>query len=114
MAEFKVGDKVLHPIYGAGKLVSIEKRGRDGTASRYYVIELVQGKGRLLTPVEKSEELGLSPEALRIAHDSAGRVSIPMSGSRRSLNVAVAFGILLQRWHSQLVESGGDRAGRSG
>jgi CarD family transcriptional regulator len=59
MAEFKVGDKVLHPIYGAGKLVSIEKRGRDGTASKYYVIELLQGKGRLLTPVEKSEELGL-------------------------------------------------------
>jgi len=59
MGEFELGDKVLHPIYGAGTLVSIEKRGQDGTISDYYVIELLQGKGRLLTPVGKSEELGI-------------------------------------------------------
>jgi TrmH family RNA methyltransferase len=49
-----------------------------------------------------SEELGLSPEALRLAEAGAGRVSIPLSGSKRSLNVAVAFGILMQRWHARL------------
>jgi RNA methyltransferase, TrmH family len=49
-----------------------------------------------------SEELGLSPEALRLAEESAGRVSIPMSGAKRSLNVSVAFGILMQRWHARL------------
>lgn len=55
----RIGDKVLHPTYGAGTLVSIERRGKDGTASDYYVIELLQGKGRLLTPIDRSEELGL-------------------------------------------------------
>jgi CarD family transcriptional regulator len=59
MVDFRIGDKVLHPIYGAGTLVSIERRGKDGTTAKYYVIELLQGKGRLLTPVEKSEELGI-------------------------------------------------------
>ena len=49
-----------------------------------------------------SEELGLSPEALALAASSAGRVSIPMAGARASLNVAVAFGILMQAWHSRL------------
>ncbi|MBN2351456.1 MAG: TrmH family RNA methyltransferase [Spirochaetales bacterium] len=49
-----------------------------------------------------SEELGLSPEALALADASLGRVSIPMSGAKRSLNVAVAFGILMQRWFSAL------------
>jgi RNA methyltransferase, TrmH family len=49
-----------------------------------------------------SEELGLSPEALRLAETGAGRVSIPLSGAKRSLNVAVAFGILMQRWHARL------------
>lgn len=49
-----------------------------------------------------SEELGLSPEALALAASSAGRVSIPMAGSRASLNVAVAFGILMQAWYSRL------------
>lgn len=43
-----------------------------------------------------SEELGLSAEALKKA--SAGIVSIPMKGIKASLNVAVAFGILMQYW----------------
>jgi TrmH family RNA methyltransferase len=47
-----------------------------------------------------SEELGLSPEALTLA--AAGRVSIPMAGAKRSLNVAVACGIVLQAWAARL------------
>jgi len=43
-----------------------------------------------------SEELGVSPEALKRA--SYGRVSIPMKGLKASLNVGVAFGILMQKW----------------
>jgi len=53
-----------------------------------------------------SEELGLSPEALRLADGSLGRVSIPQAGAKRSLNVAVAFGILMQRWFSVLAGGG--------
>ena len=49
-----------------------------------------------------SEELGVSPEALRIAMRSLGRVSIPLAGAKRSLNVSVAFGILMQAWVSAL------------
>jgi TrmH family RNA methyltransferase len=45
-----------------------------------------------------SEELGLSPEALAIADACAGRVTIPLAGAKRSLNVSVAFGILMQAW----------------
>ncbi len=43
-----------------------------------------------------SEELGVSPEALRRAN--YGRVTIPMTGLKASLNVGVAFGILMQKW----------------
>ena len=49
-----------------------------------------------------SEELGLSPEALRLADAGLGRVSIPLIGAKRSLNVSVAFGILMQAWSSAL------------
>jgi TrmH family RNA methyltransferase len=45
-----------------------------------------------------SEELGVSPEALRKADASLGRVSIPTIGAKGSLNVAVAFGIAMQSW----------------
>jgi len=49
-----------------------------------------------------SEELGLSPQSLALAASKAGRVSIPMAGAKRSLNVAVAVGIVLQAWHASL------------
>lgn len=47
-----------------------------------------------------SEELGVSPEALDKA--SYGRVSISMKGLKASLNVGVAFGILMQKWNESL------------
>ena len=43
-----------------------------------------------------SEELGASPQAL--AKATYGRVTIPMKGLKASLNVGVAFGILMQKW----------------
>ncbi|MBR1722330.1 MAG: TrmH family RNA methyltransferase [Treponema sp.] len=47
-----------------------------------------------------SEELGVSPQALGKA--SYGRVTIPMKGLKASLNVGVAYGILMQKWVESL------------
>ncbi len=47
-----------------------------------------------------SEELGISSEGL--ARATYGRVSIPMTGIKASLNVGVAFGILMQAWTAYL------------
>ena len=47
-----------------------------------------------------SEELGVSPEALKRA--TYGTVTIPMTGLKASLNVGVAFGILMQAWVQSL------------
>lgn len=51
-----------------------------------------------------SEELGASPKAL--ARATHGRVSIPMTGLKASLNVGVAFGILMQKWTERLRAAG--------
>ena len=47
-----------------------------------------------------SEELGVSPEALERARK---RVSIPLIGLKASLNVGVAFGILMEAWTRSLI-----------
>jgi len=47
-----------------------------------------------------SEELGVSPEALKRANGNC--VTIPMKGLKASLNVGVAFGILMQAWVSSI------------
>ncbi|NIN67960.1 MAG: hypothetical protein GTO63_25290 [Anaerolineae bacterium] len=83
MTEFKIGDKILHPVYGAGTLVSVENRDSDGSTAKYYVIELVQGKGRLLTPVERSEELGLRKP---VAKGDRRQLSKVFSGRPRRLS----------------------------
>jgi RNA methyltransferase, TrmH family len=45
-----------------------------------------------------SEELGVSPGALAAADASLGRVSITCYGAKGSLNVSVAFGVVMQAW----------------
>jgi len=55
------------------------------------------------TVILGSEELGVSPELLQRADESLGRVSIPLLGSKGSLNVSVAFGILMQHWVSHCI-----------
>ena len=50
-----------------------------------------------------SEELGVSPRALEAADASLGRVTIPTRGAKGSLNVSVAFGIVMHAWAVQLM-----------
>lgn len=45
-----------------------------------------------------SEELGVSMKGMQRAHMDGGIVSIPLKGMKSSLNVGVAFGILIQHW----------------
>lgn len=47
-----------------------------------------------------SEELGVSPQGLKKA--TYGTVTIPMKGLKASLNVGVAFGILMEKWVESL------------
>lgn len=51
-----------------------------------------------------SEELGVSPQALSVSDTSLGRVTIPSRGAKGSLNVSVAFGIVMQAWAAQLTK----------
>jgi TrmH family RNA methyltransferase len=52
--------------------------------------------------VAGSEELGVSPGGLTAADASLGRVTIPSYGAKGSLNVSVAFGIVMQAWAARL------------
>ncbi len=84
----------LESLHGRGGVVALELQGTALDRFRF------PPRGVLLVG---SEELGLSPEALALA--DAGRVSIPMAGAKRSLNVAVACGIVLQAWAARLLQA---------
>ncbi len=51
-----------------------------------------------------SEELGVSPELLKVASSSLGVVSIPLFGTKGSLNVSTAFSIAMYSWAMAIKE----------
>ncbi len=59
--QFMVGDKVVHPRYGPGRITSIASRDLEEGAPRYYVIE-IPGQGLTVhMPVLKSGDTGMRP-----------------------------------------------------
>ena len=84
----------LGALDSLGEVFALELRGEpiDGFEFPEYGVVILG-----------SEELGVSPEAL--GHCSR-RVSIPMLGAKGSLNVGVAFGVLLAAWSRDLLARG--------
>lgn len=54
------------------------------------------------TVILGSEELGVHPRLLEAARNDGGVVSIPLAGAKASLNVGVAFGILMDHWNRSI------------
>lgn len=58
---FTVGDKILHPMHGAGVIQDIEEKDILGEIRKYYVLKLPFGNMSVLIPVEKCMEIGIRP-----------------------------------------------------
>lgn len=56
---FAIGDKVVHPIQGAGKVVDIKEIDIDNKMVLYYEIEFNGGKMITNVPVENADNIGL-------------------------------------------------------
>ncbi|MCR5186242.1 MAG: hypothetical protein K6D97_03905 [Clostridia bacterium] len=52
---FKVGDKVVYPMHGAGKIESIEERSILDETHQYYIIKM-PGEVKVMVPIAKAEE----------------------------------------------------------
>lgn len=58
---FQIGDKVVHPMYGAGVLDSIVQRKIDGVVRDYYIMKLPKRSMVVMIPTESSDEIGVRP-----------------------------------------------------
>ena len=56
---FKIGDKVVYPMHGAGTIVSIEEKEMMGNKENYYIIKMPVGDMKLMVPTEKAEKIGV-------------------------------------------------------
>jgi CarD family transcriptional regulator len=61
MPDFAVGDKVMYPHRGAGKIVGVENLELVEGYVDYYVIEIPRDRLTLRVPFGKATDLGLRP-----------------------------------------------------
>jgi len=50
---------VVHPIYGAGTIIAIEKRQEAEKQTSYYVIPTETPSANLLIPIDRAKDIGL-------------------------------------------------------
>lgn len=58
---FSVGDKVLHPLHGAGKITSIVAKQNGGKRQKYYALHLILDDVVIYIPTVCSAQVGLRP-----------------------------------------------------
>ncbi len=56
---FKVGDKVVYPMHGAGVIEAIEEKEVLGEKRRYYIMKLPCGNMKVMIPIDNIDEIGL-------------------------------------------------------
>lgn len=56
---FQVGDKIAHPLHGAGVIERIEQRRIDGVERDYYVLKIPVGNMDVMIPCETCEKVGV-------------------------------------------------------
>lgn len=81
---FKISDRIVHPMHGAGVIEGIELQTIAGVQREYYAVSLLDGKIRLKFPVENSGVVRLrslvdQQRAARVLHRFE-TLEIDMSG----------------------------------
>lgn len=56
---FKIGDKVVYPMHGAGIIESIEEKEVLGQKRQYYILKLPVGDMKVMIPIDNGKQVGL-------------------------------------------------------
>ena len=58
---YSKGDKIVHPMHGAGIIEDIVERKQGMQITRYYVLHLPVGGMVVMIPIESCESIGVRP-----------------------------------------------------
>ncbi len=67
---FQVGDKIAHPMHGAGVVDSIVQKKVNGVVREYYILKLPVNGMLVMIPTENSQEIGVRPVVERTEADA--------------------------------------------
>lgn len=66
---FQIGDKIVHPMHGAGVVESIVMKKINGVAREYYTLKIPVGNMLVMVPTANSKEIGVRPVVNRVEAD---------------------------------------------
>lgn len=86
---FKIGDKVVYPMHGAGIIEDMEEKEVLGEKRKYFIMKLPIGEMKVMVPVDNIEEVGVREiideesfkEVMSILRDD--KSSMPQNWNRR-------------------------------
>ncbi|MDO5754700.1 MAG: CarD family transcriptional regulator [Tissierellia bacterium] len=58
---FKVGDKIVYPMHGAGTITDIEEKEILGSVKSYYILKMPVSELKISIPVDKINDMGIRP-----------------------------------------------------
>lgn len=58
---YKIGDKIVYPMHGAGIIEAIEEKVILGENREYYVLRVPCGDMKIMIPIDKCDEIGVRP-----------------------------------------------------
>lgn len=61
MNDFTLGDKIVHPLHGAGIIEDIAQQKVNGEVRSYYVMRVMAGGMTVMIPVQSAVNVGLRP-----------------------------------------------------
>lgn len=56
---YKIGDKIVYPMHGAGVISAIEEKEILGKKQKYYVMKMPVGDMKVMVPMEGAENIGI-------------------------------------------------------
>jgi len=80
---FKVGDKVVYPMHGAGVIEAIEEKEVLGSKHTYYVMRLPIGDLKVMIPTDNVKEIGIREV---ISDDMVDEVFEVLRGDRTKMS----------------------------
>jgi CarD family transcriptional regulator len=86
---FRIGDTVVYPHHGAGRILEITEQDFQGTIRRFYTIQILHNDLTVMVPVDNVERAGIRPviseaqveEVLGVLRDDPTRM--PKNWNRR-------------------------------
>ena len=58
---YQIGDKIVHPMHGAGIIDSIVRKKMNGVTRDYYNLRLPNSSMMVLIPTDHTDEIGVRP-----------------------------------------------------